>query len=152
MNHLNPSLPHPVRLLYYLWRFLLLTMATLFLFLYGCNPAHAAQLDPQLLRRAVVGEAAGQPYLVKLGVACAVRNRGGFHGVYGVTAKHNATEPDWVWRQADRAVRESLVRDIVKGADHFGNRDDVRKGTFRGMKLCAVLGTGRDATYFYKRV
>ena len=110
----------------------------------------ARPLTPPDAVRAIVGEAAGQPYLVKLGIGCALRNRGHLRGVYGVTARHNASEPARIWADAQRAWRESARRDITAGANHFGNADDVRKGTFRGMKLTVVLGTGKDATYFFK--
>jgi len=99
---------------------------------------------------AIVGEAAGAPYIVKQGVAEALRNRGTLHGVYGLHAAHNAGEPGWVWRDARRAWTESTTTNLVHGATHFGNLDDVRKGTFAGMTLTAVLGTGRNDTYFFK--
>ena len=99
---------------------------------------------------AVVGEAAGSPYIVKLGVAEAIRNRNSLHGVYGFHAKHNATEPAWVWADARRAVNESATSGVTKGATNFGNADDVRKGTFKGMILTVVLGRGKDTTYFFK--
>jgi len=101
--------------------------------------------------RAIVGEAAGDGFTVQLGVACAIRNRGTLHGVYGVNAAHNASEPDWVWEAAARAWRESAQHDITGGATHFGSRDDVRKGTFKGLTLTVVLGTDTHATYFFKR-
>ena len=100
---------------------------------------------------AIVGESAGQPYLVKLGIAEAIHNRGTLRGVYGFHALHNATEPAWVWRDARRAWTQSAGTNIVHGATHFGNSSDVAKGTFAGMKLTAILGTGKDATYFFKK-
>ena len=41
--------------------------------------------------RAIVGEAAGESFEGKLAIACAIRNRGNLHGVYGLNATH-------VWR------------------------------------------------------
>lgn len=110
----------------------------------------AKPVTPAEAVRAIVGEAAGQPYAVKLGVACAIRHRGTLHGVYGLNAAHNATEPARVWNDARRAWRESATTDAVAGADHFGNASDVAKGTFIGMTLVATLGTGKDTTYFFK--
>lgn len=109
-----------------------------------------AGVTPALAQRAIVGEAAGCGYQVQLGVACAIRNRGSLKGVYGVNAAHNASEPAWVWTQAARAWKESAGHDVTRGANHFGNADDVRKGTFKGMKLTVVLGEGRNKTYFFK--
>ncbi len=105
---------------------------------------------------AVVGEAAGAPFIVKLGVAAAIRNRdsarpgSGLRGVYGFQAKHNATEPAWVWRDAARAVAMCRTNDPTHGAVNFGCKADVDKGTFTGLHLTVVLGTGKHATYFFK--
>ena len=99
---------------------------------------------------AIVGEAAGCPYVVKLGVAAAIRNRGTLKGVYGFNAKHNASEPARIWTDAARAWSQSATNDPTLGANHFGCRADVAKGTFKGLKLTAVLGSGKHATYFFK--
>jgi hypothetical protein len=100
--------------------------------------------------RAIVGEAAGQPYIVKLGVAEAIHNRGSLNGVYGLNAAHNRTEPAWVWRDGRRAWEQSKSTSITHGATHFGNRSDVMKGTFAGLQFTCQIGTGKDATYFFK--
>ena len=99
---------------------------------------------------AIVGEAAGSPYLVKLGVAAAIRNRNSLRGVYGLNARHNATEPAWVWADARRAWSQSATNDPTHGAVNFGCKADVDKGTFAGQHLTAVLGRGRTATYYFK--
>jgi len=120
-------------------------------------PIHAAPLtsaicplSSDLAVRAIVGEAAGQPYIVKLGVAEAIRNRGTLRGVYGLNAAHNRTEPVWVWRDGRRAWAQSKTTNITHFATHFGNKSDVIKGAFIGLRLTCILGTGRDATYFFK--
>lgn len=115
----------------------------------GSEPS-TFNFKPSTCIKAIVGEAAGDGYNVQLGVACALRNRGTLRGVYGVNARHNATEPAWVWKAAARAWDESARRDVTKGANHFGNADDVRKGTFKGMTLTVVLGEGKHTTYFFK--
>ena len=40
--------------------------------------------------------------------------------------------------------------DPTRGATHFGNLSDVRKGTFTGLQLTCIVGAGRDATYFFR--
>jgi hypothetical protein len=120
------------------------------LFLATAGMGRARAITPHLAQQAIVGEAAGDGYTVQLGIACALRNRGSLAGVYGVNAAHNATEPDWVWRQAARAWRESALHDITHGATHFGCWADVLKGTFTGLQLVAVLGQGHHKTYFFK--
>jgi len=114
-------------------------------------PAFAAPIKPCDVVNAIVGEAAGQPYIVKLGVAEAIHNRGSLKGVYGLNAAHNRNEPAWVWRDARLAWAQCKTTHITKGATSFGNRNDVAKGTFAGLQLVCVLGAGKDATYFFKR-
>ena len=102
---------------------------------------------------AIVGEAAGEPYAVKLGVACAIRNRGSLRGVYGFQSPVTRHSSLSVWNDAARAWRESANPHVVspaRTANHFGSAADVRKGTFRGMTLLCVLGTGKHATYFFR--
>jgi len=100
--------------------------------------------------RAIVGESAGDGEQVMLAVACAIRNRGTLHGVYGLNAKHNADEPAWVWQRARQAWLESGRRDVTNGATYFGSLSDVRKGTFTGHELVAVYGQGQHRTYFFR--
>ena len=107
-------------------------------------------LTAENVTNAIVGEAAGAPFIVKLGVAAAIRNRGTLKGVYGFNARHNATEPARIWSDAARAWSQSATNDITHGANHFGCKADVDKGTFTGLKLTAVLGSGKHATYFFK--
>jgi len=115
----------------------------------------AAQVSPKSSANgqavnAIVGEAAGCPYVVKLGVACALRHRGTLQGVYGFQSPITRHSPAAVWRDAERAWRESALRDITNGATHFGSLQDVRKGVFRGLRLTRVLGAGSAATYFFR--
>ena len=112
--------------------------------------AAAVPLTESNVVRAVVGEAAASSYDAKRGVACAIFNRKTMRGVYGYSAAHNASEPDWVWLEARAAVQEGKQRDFVRGATHFGNKSDVRKGTFIGMTFVCALGAGRDTIYFFK--
>lgn len=124
--------------------------AGLFLLLLAGQTCWSAPISALPEIRAIVGEAAGQPYKVKLAVAAAIRNRGHLRGVYGLNARHNASEPERVWRDAARAWKESATSDITRGATHFGCAEDVRKGAFTGLQLTCIVGAGRDATYFYR--
>lgn len=99
---------------------------------------------------AIVGEAASCPYIVKLGIASAIRNRESLHGVYGYHAAHNQYESQQTWAEARRAWLESAQHDYVYGARFFGTKADVAKGYFAGMTLTCVLGTGKHAFYFYR--
>lgn len=112
--------------------------------------AAARSISEDNATNAIVGEAAGCPYIVKLGVASAIHNRGTLHGVYGFNAARNASEPAWVWADARRAWRESSRHDIVHGARFFGCKADVDKGTFIGLTFVCKLGKDRSATYFFR--
>ena len=72
----------------------------------GCDYAYSA-VDTTKAVRAVIGEASNQGYRGMLDVAVGIRNRGTLKGVYGVTAKHVDKEPQWVWKMARKAWRES---------------------------------------------
>ena len=113
-------------------------------------PIHAPGMTSQQATNAIVGEAAGSPYVVKLGVAEAIRHRGTLRGVYGFNSPVTRKSSPKVWAEARSAWLSSAKTDITHGATHFGNADDVRKGTFAGMKLLCVLGTGKATTYFFK--
>lgn len=99
---------------------------------------------------AVVGEAAGCPFIVKLGVAAAIYNRHSLRGVYGFHAPVTRHAAPAVWADAARAVAMCRTNDPTHGAVNFGCKADVDKGAFTGLHLTVVLGTGRNATYFFK--
>lgn len=71
--------------------------------------------------RAIIGEAANQPYVGQVAVACAIRNRGTLQGVFGLKAKHVDQQPAWVWERARKAWAESAKRDITNGSSHWEN-------------------------------
>ena len=115
-------------------------------------PAGAsASLAAYKVTNAIVGEAAASPYPVKLAVAHAIQNRGTLRGVYGLDAAHNRREPARVWAEARRAwAAVPSTPDTTHGATHFGTQSDVATGIYSGMKLTAVIGSGKHATYFFK--
>lgn len=96
--------------------------------------AHARVCNHDAVR-AILGEAAGEPYAAKLAVACAIRNRGKLDGVYGarVTDAWISAQPAATRRDADKAWRES--------AHLHGTGGDVSEG-------CAFFGCPGDADYF----
>ena len=114
------------------------------------TPLKLSAVSTYSATNAIVGEAAGCPFEVKLAIASAIRNRGTLRGVYGTRAAHNRYEPRWVWADARKAWLESAQRDYAKGARFFGNAADVAKGTFFGLTLVQKIGTGRDTIYFFK--
>ncbi len=96
--------------------------------------------------RAILGESGGSGFRGMLAVACALRHRGTFQGVYGLNNPVVDRQPESAWKLARRAWRESAKRDIVAGADHWGNARDVATGVFYGMTLTAAVG----GNYFFK--
>ena len=65
--------------------------------------------------RAIIGESSSQGYHGMLAVACGIRNRGSLYGVYGLNSPHIDKEPEWVWRMARKAGKESEHNRIHEG-------------------------------------
>lgn len=107
-----------------------------------------AKIDEKQAVRAIVGEAAGEPYVGKVALAEAIRNRGTLKGVYGLNGKHVDKEPSWVWRDARRAWEESAKTNLVKGADHWESVDF--KVPVWAAKMAPVAQYGKHI--FYKEV
>ena len=70
--------------------------------------------------RAIIGEASDQGYDGMLAVAVGIRNRGSLYGVYGINAPHVDKEPEWVWKLARKAWKESEHNRIHAGT-HWEN-------------------------------
>lgn len=107
------------------------------------SPKARAAISNESAIKAIAGEAEGEGARGMLAVACAIRNRGHLRGVYGVKAPRvirGRIRPH-TWREAARAWRESRLRDITGGADHWHNvkREGKRKWT-REFKRTAVIG------------
>ena len=117
-----------------------------FFILPSCQPAWA-EIDDSLAIRAIVGEASNQGERGMLAIACAIRNRGTLHGVYGVKAKHVDKEPQWVWDRACKSWEKSKNVDIVNGADHWENLKFGVPSWALKMEVVCKIG---DHT-FYKR-
>lgn len=67
----------------------------------------------------IIGESAGEPYLGKVGVANVLRHRNSIKGFYGINNPCIKNQPDWVWRDARKAWKESLTNDVTGGAMYF---------------------------------
>ena len=96
--------------------------------------------------RAILGEAGGTGFRGMVAVACALRHRGTFHGVYGLNNPVVDKQPAWAWKLARRAWLASQKLDTVAGANHWGNAQDVAKGTFTGMQFTVAVG----GNYFFR--
>ena len=116
----------------------LLTLASPFAGRSGPGGPHAVS-DAQAVR-AIVGEAAGETFEGKLAIACAIRNRGNLHGVYGLNATHVWRETAATWTAAWRAWRLSAQHDITHGASYWGNCADVATGNYRRLTQTAIIG------------
>ena len=96
--------------------------------------------------RAIVGEAAGEPYAAKVAIAAVIRNRGSLKGVYGLHASHISYQPKWVFDHASRAWKDSAFVDPTNGCNMFGGKID--DSYFRSLGLKPVMTIGN--TRFYK--
>lgn len=88
----------------------------------GSSEANAVM--PEMAIKAIVGEAAGEPYLGKVALAEAIRNRGNLRGVYGLKRESFiSAQPKWVHEQAKKAWKESANSNHVKGASFWESTD-----------------------------
>jgi hypothetical protein len=106
-----------------------------------------AELDSHKVVNAVVGEAAGESYKCKIAICAVIRTRGNLKGVYGGTAKHIKSEPDWVFVQTWNAWYESDKHDPTGGCKYWGGPMD--KAYFEG-KLHKKPVMTIDHTTFYR--
>lgn len=72
--------------------------------------------------RCIMGEARGESFEGKVGVAEVIRKRGSTKGLYGCTAKFK--EPKRVWDEALRAWRKSARTRTTKDATMFENVEE----------------------------
>jgi hypothetical protein len=101
-------------------------------------------LNPQLAIRAIIGEAAGEPFTTKLAIAGALRNRDSLAGVRGLrNARMIDAQPDWVWADARRAWSESATNDLTHGATHFDSVNFPTPYWAEGIKPVATVGVFR---------
>ena len=93
---------------------------------------------------AIVGEASNQSFDTMVCVAQAIRHRGTLNGVYGVHARHNASESSATWGEAEEAWFDSFAeKDHIKGAKNWGTVEDLGKLGAKQYKVkCGDL-------YFY---
>lgn len=105
----------------------------------------SAKLNEADCIKAVVGEAAGEPYLAKVAVSAVIRTRGSLKGIYGANAKHKESAATYL--QCRKAWEESATNDPTHGCNLFGGFIDDKY--FQGkLGLKPVLTIGH--TRFYK--
>lgn len=86
---------------------------------------HAAVPD-RLAVRAIIGEGANQSDAAMLGIACAIRNRGTLHGVYGLNGAVTQHASSTIWSRAERAWRQAKAGvDVAAGCKFFGCPTDA---------------------------
>lgn len=116
------------------------------------SQAHAATVPRERAINAIIGEAEGESYQGKLGIAAAIRNRGHLRGVYGeraprVVGKLYGRDTR---RDAIKAWEESETVDPTHGATGWGNDKDVREfEKHKWWRKCVI--TARIGNHvFYK--
>jgi hypothetical protein len=94
--------------------------------------------------RAIIGEAAGEPFTTKLAIASALRNRDSLAGVRGFSnVRMIDAQPGRVWADARRAWGMSATNDIVNGATFFESSNFPTPYWARGIKPVATIGVFR---------
>lgn len=84
-----------------------------------CNRAHAYSEEDAI--KVIVGESADQGFKGMVAVGEVIRNKHSLRGFCGFHAKHSASEPQWIWKQARKAWLASKTSHLTKGANHFEN-------------------------------
>ena len=78
----------------------------------------ARDLDTEKCVKAIAGEASGEPYKAKLGIAAVIRARGSLAGIYGLNASHK--ESKTTLNICRKAWNESKWNNPVPGCKYFG--------------------------------
>ena len=106
----------------------------------------ADQISESLAVQCIIGEAENQGLDGMRAHASALRNRGHVRGVYGCKAKRET--PEWVFKQAKRAWRDSADYDYVDGADHFGAVGLDNKWIARMGKTMTFVKQVKDVRFY----
>jgi len=104
------------------------------------TPSVYAHIDAKQAITAIIGEAEGEPFIGKVAVAEAIRNRKTLKGVYGLRSPRVKKASKKVWLEAERAWLESEKSNLVKGADHWESIDFKVPGWAKGMIVTAQIG------------
>lgn len=95
--------------------------------LIGCTDSESsAAINKENVIKAIIGEAENQGYTGMLYVACAIRNRGTLHGVYGLSAPRlkrlEATGKIYTQaKQAWEVSKDSPICFDIQGAKYWEN-------------------------------
>lgn len=111
------------------------------------------RIDSVRAVNAIIGEAEGEGYMGMLAIACAIRNRGHLRGVYGEKSSRvlgKKYSPKTL-ELAKKAWKESAVKDITNGADHWGGKavDEAWIAKMKKMGFRKTFEYGNQE--FYKR-
>lgn len=115
------------------------------LMLRGCNEI-GWTMEPKDAIKTIVGEASNQGYTGMVAVAEVIRHKGSLCGFYGLTAKHSAHEPAWVWKMAQMAWIDSKTTNLTHHADHFENIHAF--GQPYWVKNCVKTFAYRDHVFY----
>ena len=136
-------------------------MGFILMFVFGCLLAGVAfsaeSMDRDRAVRAIIGEAEGEGYDGMYAVACGLRNRGSFDGVYGDRAV--ILHKGRLWRFKDGQPQYEISTEIIQkagkawsnaewgedvtgGATHWENIDQFGVPYWaRGLKKTAKIGS-----------
>lgn len=131
---------------------------------FGAGEAHSAELEEDRAVRAIIGEAEGEGPRGMYLVACALRNRGTFRGVYGDRAvtwsgnglmrrhgQESLVIQPIIYHQAMKAWHESAYgEDLTLGATIWQSQEDMQSSGMDFDKLdCTIIHGGH---YFFKEL
>ena len=114
------------------------------LVLLWAHNAWSAEIVPDdIAIRAIIGEASGEGLKGMQAVGEVIRRRGSLKGVYGFKAPHVDKEPEWVWKMARKAWKDSEFSNLSNGATHFESTDFKNAYWMEDMECVAHIGKHR---------
>jgi len=113
------------------------------------SKAHAEKITDDVAVRIIVSEAADQGLKGMICIGEVLRRRASTKGFYGYKSNRSKNQPEFVWKMAAKAWKQSLHTNYTKGADHFEN---IRRfGKPWWVKHCVQTYEYKDHV-FYKEI
>ena len=117
----------------------------LIVFLFGPPLAYAA-IPHDVAVRIIVGEAGDQGLKGMTCVGEVLRRRGSIKGFYGYHSKRIKKQPKSVWKNAEKAWKQSAYTNYTNGANHFANVRQFRRPSW--IKYCVKTYEYKDHVFY----
>ena len=95
--------------------------------MWALSDARANMVNPTEAVNAIIGESEAEPFIGKIAIGEAIRNKGNLRGVYGLSSTRITKASSRVRAECEAAWRESRASSLVGDASVWGTDSDVRK-------------------------